>query len=98
MVKNLVLYYYFKRIVPKKSILVLEDSSTYEGKNFGAIGTSFGEIVFNTSMTGYQEIITDPSYAGQIITFTYPEIGNYGTNKSDVEAKKALRKELLLKT
>lgn len=81
----------------KKSILVLEDSSAYEGKNFGSEGTSFGEIVFNTSMTGYQEIITDPSYAGQIITFTYPEIGNYGTNKTDVEAKKSFAKGVIVK-
>lgn len=72
----------------KKAILVLEDGSTFEGLNFGASGTTFGEIVFNTSMTGYQEIITDPSYASQIITFTYPEIGNYGTNKEDNESKK----------
>ena len=81
----------------KKSILVLEDESTYEGKNFGSEGTSFGEIVFNTSMTGYQEIITDPSYAGQIITFTYPEIGNYGTNKNDMEAKKSFAKGIIIK-
>lgn len=72
----------------KKAILVLEDGSTFEGLNFGASGTTFGEIVFNTSMAGYQEIITDPSYASQIITFTYPEIGNYGTNKEDNESKK----------
>ena len=69
-----------------KALLVLEDGSSYEGKSFGSYGTSFGEIVFNTSMTGYQEIITDPSYAGQMITFTYPEIGNYGVNKEDNEA------------
>lgn len=81
----------------KKSILVLEDGSAYEGKNFGSEGTSFGEIVFNTSMTGYQEIITDPSYAGQIITFTYPEIGNYGTNKNDSEAKKSFAKGVVVK-
>lgn len=72
----------------KKAILVLEDGSTFEGVNFGSSGTTFGEIVFNTSMTGYQEIITDPSYASQIITFTYPEIGNYGTNNEDNESKK----------
>ena len=81
----------------KKSILVLEDGTTYEGKNFGSSGTSFGEIVFNTSMTGYEEIITDPSYAGQIITFTYPEIGNYGTNKNDMEAKKSFAKGIVIK-
>lgn len=81
----------------KKSILVLEDGTYFEGKNFGQEGTSFGEIVFNTSMTGYQEIITDPSYAGQIITFTYPEIGNYGTNKTDNEAKKSFAKGVVVK-
>ena len=80
-----------------KSILVLEDGTSYEGKNFGSGGTSFGEIVFNTSMTGYQEIITDPSYAGQIITFTCPEIGNYGTNKTDMEAKKSFAKGVVVK-
>ena len=83
--------------MPKKTILVLEDGTTYEGKHFGSEGTSFGEIVFNTSMTGYQEIITDPAYAGQIITFTYPEIGNYGTNKSDLEAKKSFANGIVVK-
>lgn len=81
----------------KKSILVLEDGTNYEGKNFGSEGTSFGEIVFNTSMSGYQEIITDPSYAGQIITFTYPEIGNYGANKSDLESKKSFARGVVVK-
>lgn len=81
----------------KKAILVLEDGSIYEGKNFGLSGTTFGEIVFNTSMTGYQEIITDPSYAGQIITFTYPEIGNYGTNHTDMESKKSFAKGIVIK-
>src|SRR3989338_7039649 len=85
------------RMSIKKTILVLEDGTSYEGKNFGREGTSFGEIVFNTSMTGYEEIITDPSYAGQIITFTYPEIGNYGTNKTDMEAKKSFAKGIIVK-
>ena len=85
------------RMLNKKAILVLEDGSTFEGKNFGCEGTSFGEIVFNTSMTGYQEIITDPSYANQIITFTYPEIGNYGTNKNDSESKKSFAKGIVVK-
>ena len=80
-----------------KTVLVLEDGTFFEGKNFGSAGTTFGEIVFNTSMTGYQEIITDPSYAGQIITFTYPEIGNYGTNKNDFEAKKSFAKGVIVK-
>ena len=81
----------------KKALLVLEDGTAYEGKNFGCKGTSCGEIVFNTSMTGYQEIITDPSYAGQIITFTYPEIGNYGTNQFDNEAKQSFAKGVIVK-
>lgn len=81
----------------RKAILVLEDGSTFEGMNFGVSGTTFGEIVFNTSMTGYQEIITDPSYCGQIITFTYPEIGNYGTNKEDNESKKAFSNGVVIK-
>ncbi len=66
--------------------LILEDGSVYYGKHFGAYGTKIGELVFNTSMTGYQEILTDPSYANQIITMTYPEIGNYGLNNDDFEA------------
>lgn len=80
-----------------KALLVLEDGSSYEGKSFGAKGTSCGEIVFNTSMTGYQEIITDPSYANQIITFTYPEIGNYGTNKNDNESKIVFSKGIVVR-
>jgi carbamoyl-phosphate synthase small subunit len=70
-----------------KAILVLEDSSAYEGEAFGARGTAYGEVVFSTSMTGYQEMLTDPSYAGQILTPTYPLIGNYGINESDFESK-----------
>lgn len=71
-----------------KARLLLADGTIYEGESFGAEGTSFGELVFNTSMTGYQEILTDPSYADQIITMTYPEIGNYGINEDDFESKK----------
>ncbi len=67
--------------------LILEDGSILKGKSFGAQGETIGEIVFNTSMTGYQEIITDPSYHNQIIVMTYPEIGNYGLNDEDFEAK-----------
>ena len=81
----------------KKALLVLEDGTSFEGKSFGLPGTAFGEIVFNTSMTGYQEIITDPSYCGQIITFTYPEIGNYGTNKNDNESTKTFSKGVVIK-
>src|SRR5947207_1323339 len=68
--------------------LALEDGTIFTGRGFGAAGTSEGEVVFNTSMTGYQEILTDPSYAGQIVTMTYPLIGNYGINRQDVESKK----------
>lgn len=67
--------------------LALEDGTVFTGRAFGASGTSEGEVVFNTSMTGYQEILTDPSYKGQIVTMTYPLIGNYGINKQDVESK-----------
>lgn len=68
--------------------LALEDGTVFTGRHFGAAGTSEGEVVFNTSMTGYQEILTDPSYKGQIVTMTYPLIGNYGVNRQDLESKK----------
>lgn len=71
-----------------KAILVLEDGRTFTGTSFGADGETFGEMVFNTSMSGYQEILTDPSYAGQIVCMTYPLIGNYGTNEEDVESRR----------
>jgi carbamoyl-phosphate synthase small subunit len=71
----------------RKAILVLEDGSVYEGHSFGARSTTYGEVVFSTSMTGYQEMLTDPSYAGQILVPTYPLIGNYGINESDFESK-----------
>ncbi len=71
-----------------KAILVLEDGRTFTGTSFGADGETFGEMVFNTSMSGYQEILTDPSYAGQIVCMTYPLIGNYGTNAEDVESRR----------
>ena len=69
------------------SILILDDGSYFLGKSFGSKKTNIGEICFNTSMTGYQEIITDPSYAGQIVTFTFPHIGNIGTNNLDNEGR-----------
>lgn len=71
-----------------KAVLALEDGSVFEGQAVGAEGEAFGELVFNTSMMGYQEILTDPSYAGQIVTMTYPLIGNYGVNDEDVESRK----------
>jgi carbamoyl-phosphate synthase small subunit len=67
-------------------LLALEDGSVFAGRGFGAVGTATGEVVFNTSMMGYQEVITDPSYRGQIVTMTYPLIGNYGINTEDVES------------
>jgi carbamoyl-phosphate synthase small subunit len=69
-----------------KAILALEDGSVFHGTGFGAQSTACGEVCFNTSMTGYQEILTDPSYKGQIVTMTYPLIGNYGVNEQDVES------------
>ncbi len=70
-----------------RAILALEDGRTFEGTAFGATGTCVGEVCFNTSMTGYQEVLTDPSYRGQIVAMTYPHIGNYGTNSLDQESR-----------
>src|SRR5580692_6837351 len=67
------------------ALLVLADGTVLEGIGFGATGQAVGEVCFNTAMTGYEEILTDPSYAGQIITFTFPHIGNVGTNEEDIE-------------
>src|ERR671930_1402183 len=69
------------------AILALEDGSWFRGVAAGAAGEARGEVVFNTSMTGYQEVLTDPSYAGQIVTMTCPEIGNYGVSAGDVESR-----------
>src|SRR5207237_5280393 len=71
-----------------EAILALEDGTTFRGQAAGAEGEARGEVVFNTSMTGYQEVLTDPSYAGQIVTMTCPEIGNYGVSSEDVESRK----------
>jgi len=71
-----------------QAILALEDGRIFRGEGYGAKGECYGEVVFNTSLTGYQEIFTDPSYAGQIVVLTNPQIGNYGTNSSDNEANK----------
>src|SRR5262245_28822604 len=71
---------------PPTALLVLADGTVIEGKGAGATGIAVGEVCFNTAMTGYQEILTDPSYAGQIITFTFPHIGNVGTNVEDMES------------
>lgn len=70
----------------KPALLVLADGTTYRGSSFGAIGTAIGEVVFNTGMTGYQEVLTDPSYRGQLVIFTYPELGNTGVNLEDEES------------
>src|SRR6188474_2622644 len=67
-------------------LIALEDGRHFEGQSFGATGTRVGEICFNTAMTGYQEVLTDPSYRGQIVAMTYPLIGNYGINSLDVES------------
>jgi carbamoyl-phosphate synthase small subunit len=70
------------------ALLVLADGTVYRGFSFGAMGSAIGEVVFNTGMTGYQEVLTDPSYCGQIVTFTYPELGNTGVNDEDEESSK----------
>src|SRR5437762_4631034 len=70
-----------------QSLLVLEDGTTFEGRTIGAPGTTIGEVVFSTSMTGYQEMLSDPSYAGQLLTLTYPLIGNYGATAADFESR-----------
>ena len=71
----------------QRAILALEDGVVFEGWSFGFLGEKTGEVVFNTSMTGYQEILTDPSYKGQIVIMTYPLIGNYGINQEDIESQ-----------
>lgn len=80
-----------------KAILVLADGTVFHGTAIGAGGTAVGEVVFNTAMTGYQEILTDPSYAEQIVTLTYPHIGNYGTNSEDEESNRAWAKGLIIR-
>jgi carbamoyl-phosphate synthase small subunit len=78
-------------------LLALEDGTVFFGRGFGAKGTRTGEVVFNTAMTGYQEILTDPSYCGQIVTMTYPQIGNYGVNREDVEACRSFASGFVIK-
>ena len=80
-----------------KSRLVLEDGTVFTGEHFGAVGESIGEVVFNTGMTGYQEILTDPSYCGQIVTMTYPLIGNYGCTVDDFESTSSFVKGLVVR-
>lgn len=84
-------------MVVNKAILYLEDGKMFWGEAFGATGEAIGEVVFNTSLTGYQEVITDPSYKGQIVTMTYPLIGNYGINEEDNESDKPQIEGLVIK-
>ncbi|MBE7705014.1 MAG: glutamine-hydrolyzing carbamoyl-phosphate synthase small subunit [Cyanobacteria bacterium SIG29] len=86
-----------KSYAVSKGKLILENGMIFEGESVGADGTSFGEIVFNTSMVGYQELLTDPTCAGQTIVLTYPEIGNYGINKDDFESGRVHAKGLIIK-
>ena len=79
------------------ALLALEDGTVYHGESIGAIGQSVGEVVFNTSMTGYQEILTDPSYCRQIVTLTYPHIGNVGVNKEDEESDQIFASGLIIR-
>jgi len=81
----------------KKAYLVLQDGTVFEGESFGSEGTSFGEVVFDTSMTGYQEMLTDPSFAGQLLTLTYPLVGNYGINEFDDESKQVQARALIVR-
>jgi carbamoyl-phosphate synthase small subunit len=83
--------------VKKEAILALEDGLTFRGYSFGAEGEAFGEVVFNTSMTGYQEILTDPSYKGQMVCMTYPLIGNYGINPQDMESARPFVEGFIVK-
>ena len=77
------------QIKSSPALLVLSDGTFIEGKSIGYKGIAIGEVVFNTGITGYQEILTDPSYFGQLVTFTYPELGNTGINSNDNEAERA---------
>ena len=80
-----------------QAYLVLEDGTIFKGRSFGSSGEALGEVVFNTSMAGYQEIITDPSYRGQIVAMTYPLIGNYGINKEDMESRRPFLEGFVVK-
>ena len=80
-----------------QAVSALEDGRIFQGKGYGAKGECYGEVVFNTSITGYQEIFTDPSYAGQIVVLTNPEIGNYGTNPDDNEATRPYIEGLIVR-
>src|SRR6187401_3759716 len=79
------------------AVLVLADGTTFHGRSIGAQGAAVGEVVFNTAMTGYQEILTDPSYCRQIVTLTYPHIGNTGANPEDVESDRVYAAGLVIR-
>src|SRR3954470_797682 len=79
------------------AVLALADGTVFRGRAIGAAGVTVGEVVFNTAMTGYQEILTDPSYAGQIVTLTYPHIGNVGVNAEDVESTRVYAAGLVIR-
>ena len=81
----------------KQALLVLEDGSVFHGRSIGCDGQTIGEVVFNTAITGYQEILTDPSYARQIVTLTYPHIGNVGVNAEDTEARQVYAAGLIVR-
>ena len=83
--------------IQEQALLALADGTVFQGISIGAVGHTVGEVVFNTSLTGYQEILTDPSYARQIVTLTYPHIGSYGVNAEDVEARKVHAAGLIIK-
>ncbi len=89
--------HYPQKPTAANAVLVLSDGSVFWGRGLGREGEAVGEVCFNTSMTGYQEILTDPSYAGQIITFTFPHIGNTGTNPEDIETQKVAARGLILR-
>ena len=80
-----------------QAILALEDGRIFRGRGYGASGERFGEVVFNTSLSGYQEILTDPSYARQLVTLTYPHIGNTGCNEQDNESGRVMASGLIIR-
>jgi len=86
-----------QKVLNKQAKIVLENGKVFTGFSFGARGERCGEVVFNTSMTGYQEILTDPSYKGQIVAMTYPLIGNYGVNIEDAESRKLFLEGFVVK-
>ena len=87
----------FNKSLKRNAKLILENGFIFEGYSFGSKGQVIGEVVFNTGMTGYQEVMTDPSYFGQIITFTYPEIGNTGINFEDSESENNIVKAIIVR-